>query len=724
MELEFKKPYLDNRELSWLKFNKRVLEEAGNLSVPLFERLKFVYIFSNNLDEFFMIRVGYLRERRKLKKDATDNKTNLTASEQLKLISKSVKELVPIRDKAYKEIGKQLNQFGLVKVNYTERLSAQDEKYLESYFKKEVFPLLTPSVIDKKHPVPFLRNREIYVAAGLKSGDSQKQAIGILPATTPGVFNRIVWLPPLDGRVRFMLIEHLIMRYIHTVFGNYEITDRSIFRLTRNADITVDEALFDHDLDFRGVMEELLKKRRKSAPVRIEFDSSDKENHMNIVKQLNLDLGEDYIYTQSAPLDMQFVFGLEAQIKNHFPNETLELFFPPLTPQNSPAVNEKKSIMQQVSENDILLTFPYESVKPFIRLLEEAADDPDVHSIKITLYRLASDSKIINALIRAAENGKYVLALLELRARFDEENNINWSKRLEEAGAEVIYGLEDLKVHSKLLLITKRTGTAENSSICYFTQIGTGNYNEKTNRLYTDLTLLTANKDIGTDASVVFNTLSRGETVESTNLLWVAPRCLKSRVVEMIDIEITRGNHGYIGLKLNSLTDRDIIEKLVEASRNGVTVELLIRGICCLIAGVEGYTDNVRVHSIVGRFLEHSRIYIFGKGEKARVYISSADFMTRNTERRVEVAAPIRDVALKNHIIDDFNTMMNDNIKSRIQNPNGKYTIVKRGDNAMLDSQIYFYERAYMSVRSDRNEPENIKKEWAIIRFFKSIFKK
>ncbi|MDR0223044.1 MAG: polyphosphate kinase 1 [Oscillospiraceae bacterium] len=710
--MKFIKPYIDNRELSWLKFNRRVLEEAQDASVPLFERLRFVYIFCNNLDEFFMIRVGYLRERKALKKDVSDNKTNLTASEQLKLITKKTAELIPVKDKVYAEIISRLNRAGIEQVDLRGEISKDDERFLAVYFKSEILPLLTPAIIDKKNPVPFLKNKEIYIAATLKAGDSPKRAIGILPAVPSGAFERVVWLPPKNGKSRFALVESLIMRYADMVYADYEIIGRNVFRITRNADVGAEEALYDHDLDFRGVMEELLKKRKKSAPVRIEFDSGDRANEAVVAEYLNLGLSGEYAFSQSAPLDMGFIFQLEERIKAYG-----DLFFKPLTPRPCPRIRGNEPIIRQMERGDILLSYPYESINPFIRLLEEAANDKDVFSVKITLYRVATDSKVVNALIAAAENGKRVLALVELRARFDEENNIGWSKRLEDAGVRVVYGPGHLKVHSKLLLITKKTG----SSVKYFTQIGTGNYNERTSRLYTDLSLLTANRDIGSDASVVFNALSAGNTVETANLLWVAPRFLKSRAVRLIDAEITRGAKGYIGLKLNSLTDKDIIEKLVEASRSGVKIDLIVRGICCLVAGVPGYTENIRVVSVVGRFLEHSRVYIFGAGERSKVYISSADFMTRNTEKRIEVAAPVRDALIKKSLIDDFNVMLSDDVKARVQKPDGSYAKVKADGGGKLDSQIYFYERAYERARLAAEKKIGGNK---IIGFIKGLFNK
>ncbi len=462
------------------------------------------------------------------------------------------------------------------------------------------------------------------------------------------------------------------------------------FQVTRNADIEIDEGLFDHDVDFRDVMSKLVKKRKKLQPVRVEFQGSPDNEIVSVITKI-LDISDNYVFKQTAPLSMGFISVLEKRLEKQ-----AELFFDPLTPQKSSEILPDVPLIDQIKQHDILLNYPYENINHFINLLEEAAVNPNVSSIKITLYRVARDSKIINALNKAAENGKDVLALVELRARFDEENNIGWSKQLEEAGVTVIYGLEELKVHSKLLLITLRDG----NNVRYITQVGTGNYNERTSKLYTDLTLMTSDEDLGADASVVFNALIVGSTVESTNRLLVAPKGLKSRIVSFIDNEITYGRDGYIGIKINSLTDRDLIEKLAEASRAGVTVELIVRGICCLIPRVEGETENIRVISIVGRFLEHSRIYIFGRGDRRRVYISSADFMTRNTERRVEVAAPILDTSLANRVCGIFSTMLADNVKARELGADGKYTHVPSAGKLPLNSQLYFYDEAYKAAEA------------------------
>ena len=673
--------FYDNRELSWLKFNARVLEEAFDETTPLFERLRFVGIFCSNLDEFFMIRVGSWYDKFLYDPKDRENKTNMNAKEQLETIAKSVLGLIPIKDEAYSLIMDGLAKYGVEHIT-DEMLSPQEDAYLKEFFAREIRPLLFTGLVDKKHPIPFLKSGEVYIGCKIrkKTETGEKFTFGILPV--PENLPKIVFLPKTG---RFLLIEEIIRRYAKSVFSNFDIHSRCIFRVTRNADIPIDEGLFDHDLDFRDIMTKLVKKRKKLHPVRIEFQGNPDNETVSILSKV-LDVNESFVFKQNMPLTLGFMSVLEKYLEKQS-----ELFFKPLTPQLSPAVLRNVSLIDQIKHKDILLSYPYENINQFIRLLDEAAENPDVSSIKITLYRVARDSKIINALNKAAENGKDVLALVELRARFDEENNIGWSKQLEDAGVQVIYGLEELKVHSKLLLITLRSG----NDVTYITQVGTGNYNERTSKLYTDLTLLTADKAIGADASVVFNALCEETTVESTNRLLVAPKGLKSRIVELIDNEITYGKDGYIGIKINSLTDRDLIEKLAEASRAGVTVELVVRGICCLIPGVPGQTENIRVISIVGRFLEHSRIYIFGKENRRRVYISSADFMTRNTERRVEVAAPVLDKTLADRVCNIFNICMSDNVKARELKPNGLYERVSAEGKTPLNAQLYFYEQAY-----------------------------
>ncbi len=679
--------FYDNRELSWLKFNARVLEEAFDETTPLFERLRFVSIFCSNLDEFFMIRVGSWYDKLLYDPKDRENKTNMNAKEQLAAIAKSVRGLIPIKDEAYALIMEGIAKYGVEHIA-EDKLSPQEDAYLKAYFAREIRPLLFTGIVDKKHPVPFLKNGEVYIGCKLrkKTETGGKFTFGILPV--PENLPKVVFLPKSR---KFLLIEEIIRRYAKSVFSNFDIHSRCIFRVTRNADIPIDEGLFDHDMDFRDIMTKLVKKRKKLQPVRIEFQGNPDGETVAILSKV-LDVKENFVFKQNTPLSLGFVSTLEKVLEKQ-----PELFFAPLTPQQSPAILRNVSLIEQIKNKDILLNYPYENINQFIRLLDEAAENPDVSSIKITLYRVARDSKIINALNKAAENGKDVLALVELRARFDEENNIGWSKQLEDAGVQVIYGLEELKVHSKLLLITLRNG----NDVTYITQVGTGNYNERTSKLYTDLTLLTADKAIGADASVVFNALCEEATVESTNRLLVAPKGLKSKIVEYIDNEITYGKDGYIGIKINSLTDRDLIEKLAEASRAGVKVELVIRGICCLIPGVPGQTENIRVVSIVGRFLEHSRIYIFGKNNRRRVYISSADFMTRNTERRVEVAAPILAPALADRVCNIFDICMHDNVKARELKSDGLYERVSSEGKEPLNSQIYFYEQAYEQAKID-----------------------
>lgn len=678
--------FYDNRELSWLKFNARVLEEAFDETTPLFERLRFVGIFCSNLDEFFMIRVGSWYDKFLYDPKDRENKTNMNAKEQLAAIAKSVSGLIPIKDEAYSLIMSGLAKYGVEHIS-EDMLSPQEDAYLKAFFSREVRPLLFTGLVDKKHPIPFLKSGEVYIGCKIrkKTETGGKFTFGILPV--PENLPKVVFLPKSR---RFLLIEEVIRRYAKSVFSNFDIHSRCIFRVTRNADIPINEGLFDHDLDFRDIMAKMVKKRKKLHPVRIEFQGNPDGETVSILSKV-LDVSENFVFKQNMPLSLGFMPVLEKYLEKQS-----ELFFKPLTPQLSPAILRNVSLIDQIKHKDILLSYPYENINQFIRLLDEAAENPNVSSIKITLYRVARDSKIINALNKAAENGKDVLALVELRARFDEENNIGWSKQLEDAGVQVIYGLEELKVHSKLLLITLRSG----NDVTYITQVGTGNYNERTSKLYTDLTLLTADKAIGADASVVFNALCEETTVESTNRLLVAPKGLKSRIVEFIDNEITYGKDGYIGIKINSLTDRDLIEKLAEASRAGVKVELVVRGICCLIPGVPGQTENIRVISIVGRFLEHSRIYIFGKENRRRVYISSADFMTRNTERRVEVAAPVLDRTLADKVCHIFNICMSDNVKARELKPNGLYERVSAEGSEPLNAQAYFYKQAYEQAQT------------------------
>ena len=670
-----------NRELSWLKFNERVLEEAENKKVPLCERLTFASIYQSNLDEFFRVRVGSLVDQMLLGGKIRDNKTKMTAKEQIEAVLHQVMKLNRRKDAVYDAIMGQLEDYGVRLVDFR-KISKKESEYLEKYFLNEIAPVISPTIVGKRQPFPFLKNNEIYAVVVLQT-KSGKEKLGIIPCSNTG-FKRLVELPTAGT---YMLAEELILHYIPEVFERYNIKAKSLIRVTRNADIDAD-ALYDEDLDYRDFMAELIKRRKKLAPVRSELT---REMDGEIVDVLcdYLELDSDYVFQVQEPLDLSFVFEIQDTLR-----KTPELFYEKRVPQKSSQFRDGEPVFPQIREKDKLLSYPYESMKPFLNFLREAANDKEVISIKMTLYRVAKHSKIVEYLIDAAENGKEVLVLVELKARFDEENNIEWSRRLEDAGCRVIYGLDGYKVHSKLCLVTKKS----EGQVEYYTQIGTGNYNEKTARLYTDLSFMTANVEIGLEAAKVFQALSMEETVDNVQHLLVAPRCLQNKVLSMIDEEIAcakEGKEAYIGLKMNSLTDKKIIDKLIEASQAGVKIDMVIRGICCLIPGVKGKTENIQVRSIVGRFLEHSRIYIFGTQEREKVYIASADFMTRNTLRRVEVAAPVYDKDLKMQLEEMFITMLSDNQKARQEDSRGNYEIAEAQETP-LNSQEFFYEQAYM----------------------------
>ena len=670
-----------NRELSWLKFNERVLEEAENPEVPLCERLTFASIYQSNLDEFFMVRVGSLYDQTLLDKKIRENKTGMTSQEQIDAILKRTKQINKRKEAVYEELMERVAEQGIRILRFNE-LDEEGAAYLKRYFESEIAPLISPTVVGRRQPFPFLRNKEIYAVAVLGS-KGKKDRLGIIPCTS-NIFGRLIAVPGMQGT--YMLAEELILHFAPAVFKGYKIKSKSLLRITRNADIDAD-ALYDEDLDYREFMEGLIKQRKKLAPIRLELSRDiDKKGIAVLCEYLELD--ESHVFISSTPLDLSFVFQIQDLLRKH-----TELYFPKRTPQRSDQFQDGKSIIEQIREEDKLLSYPYESIRPFLHLLTEAAEDPDVISIKMTLYRVAKQSKVVEALIEAAENGKEVVVLVELRARFDEENNIGWSRLLEDAGCQVIYGLDGYKVHSKLCLITRKNG----GQVEYITQIGTGNYNEKTSRLYTDLSLMTANVEIGLEASNVFQALSKGEVVEHSEHLLVAPKCLQNKVLAMLDEEIAHARNGeeaYAGFKLNSLTDKKIIDKLIEASEAGVKIDMVVRGICCLIPGVEEKTENIRIISIVGRFLEHSRIYIFGNSKRRKYYIASADFMTRNTVRRVEVAAPVYDERLQNKLQDMFDIMLADNQKARYLDAEGNYHRVIN-EEAPLNSQEYFYAQAY-----------------------------
>lgn len=674
----------ENRELSWLKFNERVLEEAEDTSVPLCERMTFLSIFQSNLDEFFMVRVGSLEDQKLLSQKLRENKTNMTAGEQIEAILKRVAELNERKDAVYASIMKEVGEEGVHLTDF-KALAKSESKYLEEYFMKEIVPLLSVMIVGRKQPFPFLKGQEIYALAVLGTRNGKKK-IGIIPCSS-SVFPRLIRIPTKDDT--YMLVEELILHFLPKVYKDYKVLEKSVIRVTRNADIDFN-AVYDEDLDYRDKMAQIVKLRKKLAPVRLELSRDINEDMIKQVCEY-AEMEEPHVFLNQAPLDLSFLFQIEDILR-----KDANLVYQRRVPQPSPMLKSNEHIIPQILDHDVLLSYPYESIKPFLQMLQEAARDPEVISIRMTLYRLARNSKVVEALTEAAENGKQVDVLVELKARFDEANNIEWSRTLEDAGCHVVYGIDGLKVHSKLCLITRKVG----DEIQYITQVGTGNYNEKTSRLYTDLSLITADKRIGEEAAKVFQAILLGSVVEDMEHLLVAPKCLQNKVLAMIENEIQiakEGKPAYIGIKINSLTDKKIIDKLIDASRAGVKIDMVIRGINCLRSGIPGDTDNIHIVSIVGRFLEHSRIYIFGTHDRDKVYIASADFMTRNTLRRVEVAAPLYAETVKNKVRKMFATMLRDNVKAREQQPDGSYQKLSMV-GPVLNSQEYFYEEAYMEA--------------------------
>ena len=674
----------ENRELSWLKFNERVLEEAEDTSVPLCERMTFLSIFQSNLDEFFMVRVGSLEDQKLLSQKLRENKTNMTAGEQIEAILKRVAELNERKDAIYASIMKEVGEKGVHLTDF-KALAKSESKYLEEYFMKEIVPLLSVMIVGRKQPFPFLKGQEIYALAVLGTRNGKKK-IGIIPCSS-SVFPRLIRIPTKDDT--YMLVEELFLHFLPKVYKGYKVLEKSVIRVTRNADIDFN-AVYDEDLDYRDKMAQIVKLRKKLAPVRLELSRDINEDMIKQVCEY-AEMEEPHVFLNQAPLDLSFLFQIEDILR-----KDANLVYQRRVPQPSPMLKSNEHIIPQILDHDVLLSYPYESIKPFLQMLQEAARDPEVISIRMTLYRLARNSKVVEALTEAAENGKQVDVLVELKARFDEANNIEWSRTLEDAGCHVVYGIDGLKVHSKLCLITRKVG----DEIQYITQVGTGNYNEKTSRLYTDLSLITADKRIGEEAAKVFQAILLGSVVEDMEHLLVAPKCLQNKVLAMIENEIQiakEGKPAYIGIKINSLTDKKIIDKLIDASRAGVKIDMVIRGINCLRSGIPGDTGNIHIVSIVGRFLEHSRIYIFGTHDRDKVYIASADFMTRNTLRRVEVAAPLYDETVKDKVRKMFATMLRDNVKAREQQPDGSYQKLSMV-GPVLNSQEYFYEEAYMEA--------------------------
>lgn len=662
-----------NRELSWLDFNRRVLVLGKDKNVPLAEQLKFLSIFGSNLDEFFMVRVGSLQERANLmhakkEKEGRENKTNMTAEEQLAAIMPKTAQMQAECDKYYEKALENLAACGYQKVDF-DHLEKSEEHFWKKYFQRELFPILSPQIVDNRHPFPFLRNKEIYLGVLLKEKRAGTQSLGIIPISSQ--MERI-HIFKKDDKTLFALTEELVLHYAGVIFGKEQIVEKCLFRVTRNADIDVKEGMMDHDIDYREIMADLLKRRRKLAAVRLQITPT---APTEVVRTLctKLELPHKRVFVQKSPLDLSFFFRLLSRVEA---DGHPELFYPAARPMLPPP---EYDLAQQVAQQDVLLCYPYQSIRPFITLLKKAAQDPEVISIKMTLYRMARESQIVQALMEAAENGKEVVALVELRARFDEQNNIDWSKQLESAGCTVIYGFEDYKVHSKLTLITKKGP----SGYSYITQIGTGNYNEKTSELYTDYSFLTSDPAIGAEASNIFQNLAVHKLTETSDQMLVAPLRFKSVLLEEMDhvIEAARlGRPASMILKNNSISDRDIILKLQEASCAGVRIDMIVRGICCVRAGVPGKTENLHIRSLVGRYLEHGRIYSFFDGQYTRIYIASGDFLTRNTECRVEVGVRIQDPALVEKLSQILDLQLRDNINAREMRPDGSYQKVKPAD--------------------------------------------
>ena len=698
--------YTQNRELSWLKFNQRVLQEAKDQSVPLLERMKFVSIFTSNLDEFFMIRVGSLFDMDSMGDHSVDSRSGLTPKQQLEKIYEAVAPLYKERDKTYADIKKQLQPYGVCSLTIKE-LEQQERKYIKKYFKEQILPVLSPQIVDSKHPFPHLISNQIYVIAYVF--DEGKKMVGIVPV--PHFVPEIVYLPGND--IRFIRIENVIKEYLELVFEHYEVSDKNFIRITRNADISPEDEGFDEDDDFRNRMKKTLHKRRRMAAVRLEVaENLTKEQEKYLCDKLDIDPIQ--IFRTKAPMMLEYMFQVAEKIPVSMKKP---LLYEPFSPQQSTMVQEE-SMMKQVKKQDILLSYPYESMEPFLRLIKEASSDPNVLTIKITIYRLAKKARLVEYLCAAAENGKEVTVLIELRARFDEQNNIDWSERLEEAGCRVIYGFEGYKVHSKICLITYRN----RNEIRYITQIGTGNYNEKTAAMYTDLALITENQEIGEDAAVFFKNMSIGNLDGEYEHLLVSPTSLKQKILHFMDEEIQKGSKGHIVMKMNSLTDMDFIRKVSEASCAGVKVELIVRGICCILPGVEGKTENLSVTSIVGRYLEHARIFCFGEGTDQKIYIGSADMMTRNTEKRVEVACPVLDPLVKKRINHMLQIMLTDNVKARILTSSGIY-VEKSGEKNINSQETFMLEALTEAKRMEENQGKNKKtglerkgKLWELLR--------
>ncbi|MCF0258607.1 MAG: polyphosphate kinase 1 [Erysipelotrichaceae bacterium] len=709
-----KYPFTQNREISWLKFNQRVLEEAADHGVELLERLKFLAIFTSNLDEFFMVRCGSIQDIALVDDTQADVKSGMKPSEELTAIFMEARRLYAMRDSIFHNVIKTLHQLQIIPLGW-KNLNKKQLKYVTRYFDTQIKPLLAPQIIDSRHPFPFLINKEQYIFFELL--EDGKTNYGIVPF--PAFIDRIVYLN--DEKTEYILAEDIIFNSLDKLFPNSKIGFKTTIRVTRNADINLDEQSIDDDEDYRQFMKKIMKRRSRLYPVRLEIY---KYSNEKVVKYLCRQLGisKDQVFvSKEAPLEMNHIF----RVVDKMPEEVkTPLTYKPYVPSTNARLNPERPVIPQILDHDVLMSYPYENIDEFIRLIREASTDPNVVSIKITIYRLAKNSKIVRYLCRAAEYGKEVLVLMELRARFDEQHNIDMAERLEDAGCRVIYGFDEYKVHSKVMQITYKT----KNGIKTITQIGTGNYNEKTSRQYTDFSYITSRDDIGKDATAFFQNLAIANLNGTYERLLVSPHSLKESVLSLLDEQIELAKAGQTAradFKMNSLTDLDIIKKLSEASNAGVKIRLIVRGICCLLPGLPGYTENIEIHQIVGRFLEHARLYIFGTGPNKKVFISSADFMTRNTERRVEVAVPIDDPKLKDRLQEYFDIQFQDDRKGRRLLDSGYYALIDPADDAPLDSQEYFMEQAPRDAF--KHDPKDAKKQRsakALIGKVKNLFKR
>lgn len=663
--------YTQNRELSWLQFNLRVLEEAENEEVPLLERLRFLSIFTTNLDEFFMVRVGSLFDLSIMMPDEKDNKSGMTPKEQLEKIYETIPYMLHRRESVYAQVMQQLKKRGITEVYFSD-LKGTEVDYVQDYFEKNVRFLLCPQIIDRSHPFPHLKNKKLYVAAELRRGEKTVLGIVDVPETLPP----LLYLPTEEG-IRFIRLEEVIKGNLYKIFKIYTLREHAVICMTRSADISFDADEVEEDsVDYREHMSKLLRLRDRLAPVWLEVEGNCHELGKLLGKKAGL--SKKQIYYSKCPAILTWAYHSGIEVKN--------LMYPAFQPRYPSYLFEKLSMKQQIRAKDVLLFYPYHSMQPFLNLLKEAAKDRTVRAISITLYRLANNSQVAKYLMEAAENGKNVTVLVELRARFDEKNNIEWAKLLEESGCRIIYGQDNFKCHSKICLITYQ----EKNRISYITQIGTGNYNEKTAAIYTDFCLMSANEEIGKNAADFFSNMMIGNIHESYSHLLIAPHDMKQRLIRLIDNEIAKGKNGRIIIKTNSITERELIDKLMQASCAGVQIDLIVRGICCILPNVPEKTENIRIISIVGRFLEHSRIYCFGTGDLQQIYISSADIMTRNQERRVEIACPILTDEHRRWLSFYLNLLLMDNVKARELTAQGNYVKKENHNQNPLDIQRYF----------------------------------